>query len=108
MKQMTSIPDEAFGADDGAFTAKLAFNRSSRSRAGEGKTVYDTIDQGLEVSQSLCEHGARQFLRDGDCSTEISGIKSKLKEVTALATAEAQKLADAEEKMLEAERKKEE
>ncbi|KAI9782984.1 MAG: hypothetical protein M1816_001644 [Peltula sp. TS41687] len=98
MKQMTSIPDEDFGADGGALKAKLAFTRSSRSRGGEGKTVYDTIDQALEVSQSLCEHGAHQFLRDGDCSTEISGIKSRLDEVTALAKVETEKLADAEKK----------
>lgn len=98
MKQMTSMPDgvsSLLGAD-GSLNPRLAFARVSRSRSAEDKTIYDTIDLGLEYCQSLCEHGAHQFLRDGDCSTEISGIKRKLGEVGVLAKAEMDKLAAAE------------
>ena len=100
MKQMTALPDgvsSLMGGDDSTFTTRLAFSRISRSRgAGEEKTVLDTIDQTLEVSQSLCEHGAHQFLRDGDCSAEISSIRLKLEEVARLAKIEADKLAETE------------
>lgn len=43
--------------------------------------VYDDLDQGLEVVQSTCEHGAHQFLRDADCNDEIERIKQKMRTV---------------------------
>lgn len=43
--------------------------------------VYDELDKGLEWCQSMCEHAAHQFLRDGDCSHEITHIKKRLSDV---------------------------
>ncbi|PMD13642.1 hypothetical protein NA56DRAFT_737164 [Hyaloscypha hepaticicola] len=43
--------------------------------------VFDELDKGLEWCQGQCEHAAHQFLRDGDCSTEIANIKRRLEEV---------------------------
>lgn len=43
--------------------------------------IFDELDKGLEWCQGQCEHAAHQFLRDGDCSTEIANIKRKLEEV---------------------------
>ncbi|CAK7263964.1 hypothetical protein SEPCBS119000_000749 [Sporothrix epigloea] len=40
--------------------------------------VFDELDRGLEYVQSMCEHAAHQFLRDGDCNDEISNIKRRL------------------------------
>lgn len=98
MKAVTSIPEGLLGEDASGIAAKLNLSKMGRSRGGgaEAKNVLDTIDEGLEGSQSLCEHGAHQFLRDGDCSTEIEGIKKKLTEVTALAKQECERLSEAE------------
>ncbi|OBT62484.1 hypothetical protein VE03_08018 [Pseudogymnoascus sp. 23342-1-I1] len=46
-----------------------------------GSSIFDELDSGLEWCQSMCEHAAHQFLRDGQCTSEIEGIKSRLKEV---------------------------
>ena len=42
-----------------------------------GVEAFDNIDKYLEVAQSLCELGAHQFLRDGDCSDEVQGVKER-------------------------------
>ncbi|OBT90546.1 hypothetical protein VE02_00999 [Pseudogymnoascus sp. 03VT05] len=46
-----------------------------------GSSIFDELDSGLEWCQSMCEHAAHQFLRDGQCTSEIEGIKSRLQEV---------------------------
>jgi len=43
--------------------------------------IFDELDKGLEWCQGQCEHAAHQFLRDGECSTEIANVKRKLEEV---------------------------
>lgn len=50
--------------------------------------MYDKLDKGLEIVQSMCEHGAHQFLRDGDCNDEISKAQKQLKEVLEMASKE--------------------
>jgi hypothetical protein len=60
-------------------------------------SIFDELDSGLEWCQSMCEHAAHQFLRDGNCNTEIAGIKKRLWEVKEVAEREAAKAA-AEEK----------
>ncbi|KAI1074981.1 hypothetical protein F5B20DRAFT_421254 [Whalleya microplaca] len=40
--------------------------------------IWEELDKGLEFVQGMCEHGAHQFLRDGDCNDEIEKIKSRL------------------------------
>lgn len=49
--------------------------------SGLGSSIFDELDSGLEWCQSMCEHAAHQFLRDGQCTSEIEGIKSRLQEV---------------------------
>ena len=99
MIQMTSRHDALLprgGDDNPLLSTRLAFSRMSRMRASGGtgageKSVYDRIDQDLEAAQNLSEHGAHQFLRDGDCSSEIFGIKSTLSDAAELAKAELDK-----------------
>ena len=96
MKQMTSISDRvavSMGAAEAVLSARLAMTRIPQARPADEKTVFDTIDQRLEAAQSLSEHGAHQFLREGDCTSEISGIKNRLSEVTELARQELERLA---------------
>ncbi|KAI0482481.1 hypothetical protein GGR56DRAFT_620097, partial [Xylariaceae sp. FL0804] len=45
--------------------------RGRPSRLGqfnEKGDIWEELDKGLEYVQSMCEHAAHQFLRDGDCS----------------------------------------
>ena len=42
---------------------------------GKNPTVLDELDKELEAAQSLCELGAHQFLREGNCSEEVEGTK---------------------------------
>ena len=64
------------------------------------ETSFLQLDKELEVIQSLCETAAHQFLRDGDCKSELDTIREKLVEVLSLATAatEAAKKLDDERK----------
>ncbi len=60
--------------------------------------IFDELDSGLEWCQSMCENAAHQFLRDGNCNTEIAGIKRRLWEVKETAEREAAKVAAEEKK----------
>lgn len=68
--------------------AMASYGGSPRSMAFSGigvfgeqqPDVYDELDKGLEYVQSMCEHAAHQFLRDGDCVDEIEKIKKRLTE----------------------------
>jgi hypothetical protein len=61
-------------------------------------SIFDELDSGLEWCQSMCEHAAHQFLRDGNCNTEIGGIKRRLWEVKEIAEREAAKVTAEEKK----------
>jgi hypothetical protein len=62
-------------------------------RSGSGTPdIFDELDKGLEWCQGQCEHAAHQFLRDGECGTEIENIKRKLAEVKVRAEKEIEKL----------------
>ncbi|AEO60596.1 hypothetical protein MYCTH_2309943 [Thermothelomyces thermophilus ATCC 42464] len=54
--------------------------------------VYDELDKGLEYVQSMCEHAAHQFLRDGECGEEVANIKRRLAETKELADKEMERI----------------
>jgi len=58
--------------------------------------IFEAVDKGLEWIQGQCEHAAHQFLRDGECSTEIANIKRRLAEVKDTAEKEMEKLKEEE------------
>jgi hypothetical protein len=64
--------------------------------------VYDELDKGLEYVQSMCERGAHQFLRDGECTEEIEGIQGRLGEVKGLADREMDRVLKEEPESLNA------
>ncbi|OBS21222.1 hypothetical protein FPOA_07560 [Fusarium poae] len=73
------------------YMSSRRFGPMSIARPGAGDQppdVYDNLDKGLEFVQSLCEHGAHQFLRDGDCNDEISKVQKRLAEVLEMAKTE--------------------
>ncbi|APA13111.1 hypothetical protein SS1G_08632 [Sclerotinia sclerotiorum 1980 UF-70] len=59
---------------------------------GSATDIFDELDKGLEWCQGQCEHAAHQFLRDGECSTEIENIKKRLAEVREIAEKKMEKL----------------
>lgn len=71
--------------------------RGYRRGTGDAPDIFDELDKGLEWCQGQCEHAAHQFLRDGDCSTEIENIKRRLLEVKVTAEKEVEKLKKEEE-----------
>jgi hypothetical protein len=83
------------GGDEDGDLLRSRFILPRSTRGGE-KTVYDTVDAALETAQSLCETGAHQFLRDGDCRREINIAKKKLEEVRVVAVEELEKAKEQE------------
>lgn len=73
-------------------TLSLGLLRGYRRGGSEAPDIFDEIDKGLEWCQGQCEHAAHQFLRDGECSTEIENIKRKLSEVRDKAMKEMERL----------------
>lgn len=58
----------------------------------DDETSFLLVDKELELIQSLCETAAHQFLRDGDCSTELNSILQKLDAVLGQAATTAESL----------------
>lgn len=56
--------------------------------------VFDELDKSLESVQSMCEHAAHQFLRDGDCSDEVVKIKDRLSGTKTSAEKEINRMLD--------------
>ncbi|KAG8665089.1 hypothetical protein FPOAC2_14337 [Fusarium poae] len=76
------------------YMSSRRFGPMSIARPGAGDQppdVYDNLDKGLEFVQSLCERGAHQFLRDGDCNDEISNVRKRLAEVLEMAKTEIER-----------------
>ncbi|RSL75184.1 hypothetical protein CEP52_017867 [Fusarium oligoseptatum] len=71
------------------------FGPMSISRNGPNSgppDVYDNLDKRLEFVQGMCEHGAHQFLLDGDCNDEISRAQKRLAEVLEMANKEMERV----------------
>ncbi|ETS83266.1 hypothetical protein PFICI_05142 [Pestalotiopsis fici W106-1] len=87
-------PNTNYGQDRSALTASGPgiINRAM-SAGDQGPTdIFDELDRSLEFVQSMCERAAHQFLRDGDCSEEISKIKKRLEEARRSAQQEMDRL----------------
>ncbi|GKU14212.1 unnamed protein product [Fusarium langsethiae] len=77
------------------YMSSRRFGPMSIARPGAGDQlpdVYDNLDKGLQFAQSLCEHGAHQFLRNGDCNDEISKVQKRLAEVLDMAKTETERV----------------
>ncbi|KAK1755819.1 hypothetical protein QBC47DRAFT_197593 [Echria macrotheca] len=91
----------------GMLMAQAALGRSMYSRTARGgfgrgggltglepmkPDIYDDLDKGLEYVQSMCEHAAHQFLRDGDCAEEVGNIERRLGDTKELADREMERI----------------
>ncbi|KAF4455923.1 hypothetical protein F53441_1861 [Fusarium austroafricanum] len=77
------------------YMSSRRFGPMSISRPGANNQppdVHDKLDKGLEFVQSMCERGAHQFLRDGDCNDEISKVQKRLTEVLEMAKTEMERV----------------
>jgi hypothetical protein len=63
-------------------------NKSSKQE----ETAYDVIEKHLESAQALAEFAAHQFLRCGDCSSELEGMRGRLESVLEAARSEVRRL----------------
>ncbi|EFW14221.1 hypothetical protein D8B26_002416 [Coccidioides posadasii str. Silveira] len=82
-----------FSSDDGMkpiFRSTRSFNKS----AGK-ESPFDVADIHLESAQALCETAAHQFLRNGDCSFELSRTKEKLDLALDVAKVEVERSSEA-------------
>lgn len=70
--------------------------------SGDPPDVYDELDKGLEYVQSMCEHAAHQFLRDGDCAEEVANIQRRMGETRELADKEMARVKKEEPEALKA------
>lgn len=61
--------------------------------------VFDELDKSLESIQSMCEHAAHQFLRDGDCGDEVVKIKDRLTGTKTSAENEIQRMLDQDDSL---------
>jgi hypothetical protein len=91
-RQMGPSRDTVTNKDHLGGTLSVGLLRGYRRAGGDAPDIFDELDKGLEWCQGQCEHAAHQFLRDGECGTEIANIKRKLEEVKQTAEKEAEKL----------------
>lgn len=73
-------------------TIRSRFARNPSTSPAEDAPAFEEADQHLEAAQSLCEVAAHQFLRDGDCSDEIEGTKTRFHDCLRVAQREADRL----------------
>lgn len=73
-------------------TGRSMYPRAAGPTPGKQPDVYDELDKGLEYVQSMCEHAAHQFLRDGDCGEEVANIQRRLGETKELADKELDRI----------------
>jgi hypothetical protein len=65
---------------------------SKNAQSTKEDSPFDIVDKNLESAQALCEVGAHQFLRSGDCGAELEKTINRLEIVLATAKSEADRL----------------
>ncbi|CRG84382.1 hypothetical protein PISL3812_01674 [Talaromyces islandicus] len=66
--------------------------QAPRETPTQQESSFDFTDKQLEAAQSLCERAAHQFIRSGDCSTQLSTILDKFNLVLNTAREETTRL----------------
>jgi hypothetical protein len=75
--------------------------RGFQSGGSSSAELFDTTDKSLELAQGLCETGAHQSLRDGDCRKELNGVRKHLETVLEIAKREVAKYPAKKEELKE-------
>ncbi|QKX58357.1 uncharacterized protein TRUGW13939_05479 [Talaromyces rugulosus] len=82
--------------------------QAPRETPAQQESAFDFTDKQLETAQSLCESAAHQFIRTGDCSTQLDTILEKFNLVLTATRKEvdrlhAEKPADIDDEKVESE-----
>jgi hypothetical protein len=82
--------------------------QAPRETPAQQESAFDFTDKQLETAQRLCESAAHQFIRSGDCSTQLDTILEKFNLVLTAARKEvdrlhAEKPTDIDDEMVESE-----
>ncbi|RDH27561.1 hypothetical protein BDQ94DRAFT_112504 [Aspergillus welwitschiae] len=83
------------GKDDVLSSIRRARNRGPpmpRAREISKESPFDMAEKQLELAHGVCETAAYQFLRSGDCSTDLTSVEGKFKSLLDLATNEVRRL----------------
>ncbi|OIW28393.1 hypothetical protein CONLIGDRAFT_644585 [Coniochaeta ligniaria NRRL 30616] len=88
MQPVSRTPNTFMTATGRPIYPRAAAPAGARGTPNKQPDVYDELDKGLEYVQSMCEHAAHQFLRDGDCGEEVANIQRRLGETKELADKE--------------------
>lgn len=88
MQPVSRTPNMLVTAAGRPIYPRAAARAGARNAPEKQPDVYDELDKGLEYVQSMCEHAAHQFLRDGDCGEEVANIQRRLGETKELADKE--------------------
>lgn len=95
-----SDDDDEATDDDEAILAKVSYrprmtSMRTRQQPSSGAVtpaaIFDTTDKTLEHAQILCEKAAHVLLRDGDCRTELGGMRKSFSDVLETAKIEVGK-----------------
>ncbi|KAK7511034.1 uncharacterized protein IWZ02DRAFT_189982 [Phyllosticta citriasiana] len=78
------------GAGMGGFRTTRSMGPGKPNGDG-GPDAFDQADKALENAQSLCERGAHQSLREGDCRVELEGARKSFQDVMTLCAQEIEK-----------------
>ena len=73
-------------------TPSLAKTRLGRHSVASELKCFEDADHQLEEAQGFCEKGAHQFLRDGDCFSEIEATRKRFSNCAGIAVAEVDRL----------------
>lgn len=89
----SSTPGSIGAADMSGEALRVGLLKRYRRAGMDTKPdIFDELDKGLGWCQGQCEHATHQFLRNGDCSTEIANIKRKPEEVKQSAEKEMKRI----------------
>lgn len=75
---LENIHSQSPSYDSPKLSGKYALRSSSQAPADEDEACFADVDKMLEGVQNLYETAAHQFLRDGDCRTELESAKAQL------------------------------
>lgn len=103
--QIKRMAEEEFDRDGGDKAGSVPFRLPPSRRYGprgggagastlftQFADIYTQLDDHLEFVQTTSEKAAHQFLRDGDCDTEINNIQARLKTALEVAEKEMERL----------------
>lgn len=101
--RMTSLGMDTFGASGsiGGMLSPKTKSKLSDPRDANKLAAFDQADKYLDVAQNLCEVGAHQFLREGECNEELESTRAHLEDCLTTAREELARIVAEDERTKE-------